>query len=323
MRRRNFIAFLGGAVVAVPFAVRAQSQKPVVGFLRPSRAEESGTLVAAVRQGLRESGYPSDKVAIEARWGNGKKDVLPKLAAELADLHVAAIVGSTDAVLAAKSVTASVPIIFVTGADPATEGLVASINRPGGNITGVSFYDIPTAGKRLALLKELVPKAEIIAVLQDPNFTVLQAETNEIEAAARASGQKIMAVKAGSEAEIEAVFSRIEKSGAGALFVGAGAFLNSRRRQLVELAALHAIPTCYQFSGIVSSGGLISYGASQNDAYVRAGHYVARILNGEKPGDLPVEFPTKFELAINLKTAKALGLTVPASLIARADEVIE
>jgi putative tryptophan/tyrosine transport system substrate-binding protein len=323
MRRREFIGFVGGAVAAWPFAAGAQQAMPVIGVLRPTRADDSGHLVAAVRQGLRESGYPSDKVAIEPRWAGGRQERLPNLAAELVALHVAAIVASSDAALAAKTVTASIPIIFVTGGDPVAAGLVSSINRPGGNVTGVSFYDVPITGKRLALLRELVPKAEIIAVLQDSNFSLLQAETREIEATTRALGQKIITIKAGSEQEIEAAFSTIAKSGAGALLVGSGSFLNGRRNQLVGLAALHAIPASYVLSGIVAAGGLVSYGASQTDAYRRAGVYVARILKGEKPGDLPVELPTNYELAINLKTAKALGLTIPPSLLARADEVIQ
>jgi putative ABC transport system substrate-binding protein len=325
MRRREFITLLGGAAAAWPLAARAQQPAmPVVGFLRPSRAEDGGHLVAAVRQGLRESGYANDKVVIESRWADGRPERLPKLAAELIALQVAAIVASFDAARAAKAATASIPIIFVTGTDPVAAGLVSSISRPGGNITGVSFYDVPITGKRLALLRELVPKAEIIAVLQDPNFTQgLQAETREIEAAARALGQKIVMVKAGSAQEIDAAFSTVVQSGAGALLVGAGPFFNSRRGQLIGLAAFHAIPASYVLSGFVDAGGLVSYGASQTDAYRRAGAYVARILNGEKPGDLPVELPTKYELVINLKTAKALGLTVPPALIARADEVIQ
>ncbi len=200
---------------------------------------------------------------------------------------------------------------------------MSSVNRPGGNVTGVTFYNIPTSGKRLELLRQLVPKAEIIAVLQDPNYTVLEAETHELEAAASAMKQKIIIVKASREQDIDTAFSAIVGSGAGALLIGAGGFLNSRRHQLVELAALHAIPACFPFSEAVAAGGLFSYGASQTDAYRRAGHYVGRILKGEKPGDLPVEFPTKFELAINLKTAKTLGLSVPTSLIAGADQVVE
>jgi putative ABC transport system substrate-binding protein len=324
MRRREFVTLLGGAAAAWPLAASAQQPAMlVIGFIRPSRAEEAGHLVAAVRQGLRESGYPKEKYEIEARWANGRNELLPKLAAELVALKVAAIVASVDAARAAKAATTSIPIIFVTGADPVAAGLVSSINRPGGNVTGVSFYDVPITGKRLALLRELVPKAEVIAVMQDSNFSIIEAESREIQEAARTLGQKIVTYKVGTEQEIHAAFSAIAKSGAGALFVGAGQFFNSRRNQLVGLAALNAIPASYALPGVVAAGGLISYGASQTDAYRRAGVYVARILKGEKPGDLPVELPVKYELSINLKTAKALGLEVPPTLLARADEVIE
>src|SRR6516164_1274565 len=325
MRRRQFIKLLGGAAAVWPFAARAQQPAmPVVGFLRITRAEESGHLVAAFRQGLRESGYPSDKVVIESRWADGREERLPKLASELVASQAAAIAaGSLPATRAAKAATASIPIIFVTGGDPLEERLVSSLNRPGGNVTGVSFYDIPITGKRLALLRELVPKAETIAVLQDPTSATFQTETREIEAAVRASGQKIITVKAASEKEINEAFSTIAKSGADALLVGGGPFFNSKRNQLIGLAALNAIPASYVFGEFVSAGGLVSYGASQTDAYRRAGVYVARILKGENPGDFPVELPTKFDLAINLKTAKTLGLTVSPALIARADEVIE
>ena len=325
MRRRDFITLFSGAAITWPLAARAQQPStPVIAFLRPTRAEDSGHLVAALRQGLRESGYPSDKIVIEFRWGDGREEQLPKLAAELVALQVGAIVaGASTAARAAKAATANVPIIFVTGADPQTEGLVSSINRPGGNMTGVSFYDIPVTGKRLALLHELVPKAEVIAILQDPTSATFQSETREIETTVRASGQKIIIVKASSEQEINAAFSTVVQSGAGALLVGAGQFFNGRRNQLIGLAALHAIPAGYVFSGFVAAGGLMSYGASITDAYRRAGIYVSRILKGEKPSDLPIELPTKFELVINLKTAKALGISVPPSLIARADEVIE
>jgi putative ABC transport system substrate-binding protein len=325
MRRREFITLIGGTATTWPLAARAQRPAiPAVGFLRPTRAEESGHLVAALCQGLRESGYPSDKVVIEFRWADGREDRLPKLAFELIASQVAAIVaGSLASVRAAKAATASIPIIFVTGGDPQEEGLVSSLNHPGGNITGVSFYDIPVTGKRLALLQELVPKAQTIAVLQDPSAATFQTESREIEAAVRASQQKTIILKATTEQEINEAFSTIAKSGADALLVGGGPFFNSKRNQLIGLAALNAIPASYGFSEYVSAGGLVSYGAGQTDAYRRAGVYVARILNGEKPGDLPVELPTKIDLAINLKTAKALGLTVPPSLLARADEVIE
>ena len=323
MRRREFVGLVGAAATWPVLARAQQSAVPVIGFIRPTRAEESGDLVAAVRQGLRESGYPSDKVAIEARWANERTEELPKLAAELVALKVAAIVASIDAARAAKAVTTSIPIVFVTGTEPVAAGLVSSINRPGGNVTGVSFYALPITGKRLELLRQLVPKAELIAVLQDPTYAQHQTEASLIETAARTLGQKIITFKAGSEQEINAAFSAIAKSGAGALFVGVGQLFNSRRSQMVGLADLHAIPASFPLAGIVGAGGLTSYGASITDAYRRAGVYVARILDGEKPGDLPIELPTKYELSINLKTARRLGLAVPPSLLARADAVIE
>lgn len=324
MRRREFISLLGGLAAIWPVGAGAQQQtKPVIGFLRPTGAADAGHLVAAVRQGLRESGYPSDKIAIESRWADGRVERLPKLAAELVALQVAAIVGSLEAALALKAATTSIPIVCVTGADPVAAGLVSSISRPGGNITGVSFFDIPVTGKRLALLRELVPNAETIAVLQDPNFSEHQIVTREIERAAAAMGQKIVTLNASRPQEIDAAFAALLKSGAGALLVGPGPFLNSRRSQVIGLAALNAIPASYFDRGPVDAGGLISYGASMTDAYRRAGIYVARILKGDKPGDLPIELPTKYELVINVNTAKALGLTVPPSLIARADDVIQ
>jgi putative tryptophan/tyrosine transport system substrate-binding protein len=325
VRRRDFIKIaIAGSAVAWPLAMQAQQPPTVVGFLRPTRAEESGHLVAALREGLRESGYPSDKVTIESRWADGREEQLPKLARELVALPVAAIVaGSTTTAKAAKAATANIPIIFVSGGDAQAEGLVSSISRPDGNMTGVSFYSVPITGKRLALLHELVPNADVIAVLQDPTGGLFETEAREIETAARAIRQKIITLKAGNEQEIRAAFSTLAKSSARALFVGTGSLFNSHRNQLIGFAALHAIPASYVFTGSVAAGGLVSYGASQTDAYRRAGVYVARVLNGEKPGDLPVELPTKFELAINLKTAKTLGLTVPPALIARADEVIQ
>ena len=262
MRRREFITLLGTAAAACPLVALAQPAT-VIGFLRPTKAEESGHLVAAVREGLRDSGYPSDKAVIESRWGDGHEQQLPKLAGELVALGVSAIVaGSLPAARAAKAATTSIPIIFVTGADPQTEGLVSSLSRPGGNMTGVSFYDIPVTGKRLALLHELVPSAEVIAVLQDPNSGVFQTESREIETTVRAMGQKIITVKAGSEQEINVAFSTVAKSGAGALFVGGGPLFNARRSQVIGLAALNAIPASYFDRGFVDAGGLISYGAS-------------------------------------------------------------
>jgi putative ABC transport system substrate-binding protein len=325
MKRRDFLkSIIAGSTVAYPLTAWAQQPATVIGFLRSTKAEEAGHLVAGVREGLRDSGYPGDKLLIESRWGNGRDEQLPNLARELIALSPAAIVaGGFEAAQATKAATASIPIIFVTGADPEKEGLVSSINRPGGNMTGVSFYDVPVTGKRLALLHELVPKAELIAVLQDATSGTFENEAREIETTARAMGQKILSLKARSEQEISEAFTTVAKSRAGALLVGGGSFFNGRGTQLIGLAALNAIPASYIRSSFVGAGGLISYGASQTDAYRRAGIYVARILKGEKPGDLPVELPTKFDLAINLKTARTLGLTVPPALVARADEVVQ
>jgi putative ABC transport system substrate-binding protein len=323
MRRRDFLKVIGGSATWPLAALAQQASVPVIGFLRSTTAADAGPWVAAFRQGLRESGYPPGKIVVEARWAEGHSDRLPKLATELASLPVAVIIGNTPAVLAAKKVTASIPIVFVTGVDPTTEKLVTSINHPGGNVTGVSFFDVPVAGKRLTLLRELVPNAEIVATLQDANFSDAQIETLEIETAAKAIGVKIVAMKASRADEIGPAFSTAVRSGAVALHVGAGPFLNSQRNQIIGLAAFHAIPASYFDSSFVDAGGLISYGSSVIDAYRRAGVYVARILKGEKPGDLPVEFPTKFELAINLRTARTLGLAVPPGLLARADHVIE
>lgn len=324
MRRRDFIVGAAGVLGYGPLGAQAeQAPIPVVGFLRPTTAADAGHLVAAFRQGLRESGYSADKIVLETRWAEGHADRLSKLAAELVSLRVAVIAGNTTAALAAKAITTSLPIVFITGTDPTSENLVSSINHPGGNVTGVSFFDVPVTGKRLTLLRELVPKAEIIATLQDPNFSDAQVETREIESAAKAIGVKIVAIKAARQEEIDAAFSTAVQSRATAMLVGAGPFMNSRRTQLIGLAAFHGIPASYFEAGFVESGGLISYGSSITDAYRRAGVYVARILKGEKPGDLPVELPNKFELAINLKTAKTLGLNVPPGLLARADHVIE
>ena len=257
------------------------------------------------------------------RWADGHLARLPSLAAELINQPVAVIVANNTAAPAAKAATARIPIVFITGDDPVAGGLVARLNRPGGNVTGVSFFDIPLITKRFGLLRELMPKSDVTAILLDPNYSGAQIESSEVELAARAIGQKIVILKAGNEFEVAAAFSAVAQTGASALLLGSGPYFNSQRRQLVAFSARLAIPTIYSLRGYATEGGLISYGASQTDAYRRAGIYVSRILKGEKPGDLPVELPTKFELVINLKTAKALGLEIPPMLLARADEVIE
>jgi putative ABC transport system substrate-binding protein len=325
MKRREFIGLLGSVAAAWPLAARAQQPAmPVVGMLRSTAAADSERLVAAFRQGLSDSGYTEGKnFVIDFRWAEGNRDRLRGLAADLVSRRVAVIVANNYATPAVMSVTKSIPIVFVSGDDPVTAGFVRHLNRPGGNVTGVSFFTGSVAPKRLEVLHDLLPRAESVALLHDPNYPGAEAELRELEGAARAIGQKLVVSKVENEREIDAAFSAATQAGISALLVGAGAFLSSRRRQLVRLAALHKIPTVYTLRHDVEAGGLMSYGASNTDAYRRAGVYVSRILKGEKPGDLPVELPTKFELVINLKTAKALGLNVPPTLLDRADEVIE
>jgi putative ABC transport system substrate-binding protein len=325
MRRRELITLLGGAAVAWPLAARAQQPTPpVVGFLDNTVATASANRVSAFRQGLSEAGFVEGRnVAIEFRWAEGQLDRLPALTADLVRRRVAVIITNGASMSAVKAATSTIPIVFVTGGDPVENGFVASLNRPGGNVTGVSFFAATLNPKRLEQLHKLVPQPAVIAVLWDPNLPFSGAQLRDVEAAARALGRQMVIVKAGTEGEIDAAFATIVQAGAGALFVGAGPFYLSRRRQLVALAARHELPASYAQREFVVAGGLTSYGASDTDAFRRGGLYVGRILNGQKPGEMPVELPTKFDLVINLKTAKALGLTVPSTLLAIVDEVIE
>ena len=325
IERRKFLATLGGAAAAWPLAARAQqAAMPVVGFLRSTPATGFAYIVDPFRQGLNDAGFVEGKnVAIEYRWADNQRDRLPGLAADLMRRQVAAIVGAgVPAAQAGKAATTTTPIVFVIGADPVRVGLVASINRPGGNITGVVFSIVPWA-KLLGMLHELVPKASIIAVLRDPNGADVETQSRDLEEAARAIGRQILMVNAANEREFHAAFAKVVQAGAGGLLIPATVFFFSQRRQLAALAARHALPTVYSLREYAEVGGLISYGPSQSDAYRRAGVYVGRILKGEKPGDLPVELGTKFDLVINLATAKALGLEIPDRLLALADEVIE
>jgi putative ABC transport system substrate-binding protein len=327
MRRREFLGALGGAAGAWPLAARAQQPKmPVIGFLRSTAASDSVHLVAAFRKGLSEAGFiEGQNVVIESRFADGQNYRLAGLAAELIDRQVSVIVatGGTPPVVAAKGASTTIPIVFVIGSDPVKDGIVGSFNRPGGNVTGVTLFTYPLLAKRLELLHELVPSAKTVAFLVDPNNLNAKSDTINIGSAARAVGQKLVVVNASTERDFEPAFATVASQVVGALVVGAGAFFNSRREQLVTLAAQHSIPTIYELREFVTAGGLMSYGTSITDAHRQAGVYVGKILKGAKPADLPVMQPTKFELIINLKTAKTLGLDVSLQLQQLADEVIE
>ena len=326
IRRRDFVILLGcGTVAAWPLAARAQRPSiPVIGFLDAATAAETRYRVSAFRDGLKEAGFiDGHNVAIELRWAENKLDRLPALVADLAQQQVAVIFGPNIAVRAAQAATSTIPIVFVSGGDPIATGLVSNLSRPGGNITGVSFASVPLQPKRLGLLHELVPPPATIAWLRDPRAPSFEVEEKEVPPAARELGRQLLALNAQSVGEIDAAFATIVQSRAGALLVGSGPLFNNRRRQLAALAARHGVPAI-GIREFVLAGGLMSYGASDTDAYRRAGsHYVAPILRGTKPGDLPIEMPTKYELVISVVAAKALGLDVPAKVLALADEVIE
>jgi ABC-type uncharacterized transport system substrate-binding protein len=326
MRRRDFITLLGGAAAAWPLATRAQqTAMPVIGFISARTVKDSEFVVAAFRRGLKASGFiEGQNVAIEFRWAENRYDQLPALAAELVRLQVAVIaaISGTPTALAAKAATGTIPIVFAIGGEPVTPGLVTNLNRPGANITGVSFF-AALGTKRLQLLRELLPTARIIGVLVNPNNPSSVLERANVEAAAGDTGQQIKAIDASAEEHIDAAFATLAEYRAGALLVTGDPFFFRHRVKLVALAARHTLPTIYFLPEFAAVGGLMSYGTNQSDTYRQAGIYVGRVLRGEKPGDLPVMLPTKFELTINLKTAKALGLTIPPTLLAIADEVIE
>jgi putative ABC transport system substrate-binding protein len=325
--RREFIVALGGAAAAWPVAARAQQPAmPVIGLLSSRSPAVDAPLIVVIRQGLNESGLvEAQNVALDYRWADGQYDRLAVLAADLVHRQVAVIVtfGGEVSALAAKAASATVPIVFGAGADPVRSGLVASVNRPGGNITGVSTLIFEIEPKRLGLTRELRPNATTIAVLVDPNSPNSEMQVNDIQAATRSVGEEVTILNASTIRDIDAAFVRLVAMRADALLVTADPIFFNRTAQLVVLAARHAIPKVYSRREFTAAGGLMSYGPNSNDSYRLLGVYAARILKGEKPGDLPIQLPTKFELVINLSTAKALSLDVPATLLARADEVIE
>jgi putative ABC transport system substrate-binding protein len=327
MRRREFITLLGGAAVVWPLVAHAQQASlPVVGVLGGQTAAEWRPFVAAFNDGLKEFGYvDGQNVAVEFRWAEGDYARLPALAAELVRRQVAVIaaIGGTNSAFAAKAATAEIPIIFLTGRDPVELGLVESLNRPSGNLTGVSLLNDALTTKRLELLRELVPNAATVAFLINPGNRNHQSNARTLEAAARTGGQQLVVLGAAADRDLEPAFSALARDRAEGLIVAADPFLDSQRERLVQLAMRHAVPTIFQWREFVQAGGLISYGTSLADAHRQQGIYAGKVLKGARPADLPVVQPTRFELFANLKTARALGLTVPTSILLRADEVIE
>jgi putative ABC transport system substrate-binding protein len=322
--RREFMTALGGAAAWSLAAHAQQAAMPVIGFLRSTSLADATHLVTAFRQGLMEAGFvEGQNVAVEHLSADDHPDRLPVLVADLISRQVAVIVGNTNSALVAKATTTTVPIIFASGSDPVMDGLVASLNRPGGNVTGVTFLAGALGPKRLELLRQIAPKATGIAMLVNPDSPEAVTERQDVQAAAQAIGQQLIVVDVNSDHEIETAFATFAQRGAGALLCGAGAFLNSHRERIVALAARHALPASYALREFAAAGGLMSYGTSITDAYRQAGIYAGRIVKGERPAELPVMQSTKFEFVINLKTAKALGLAVPPTLLALAEEVIE
>ena len=327
MQRREFITLLGGAATAWPLAARAQRPMvPAIGFLSSRSANDSTRVVSAFRQGLAEMGYVEGRNAdIEFRWADGQFDRLSALASDLIQRSVAVLVavGGAQTATSVKATTSTIPIIFGIGEDPVKEGLVPNLNRPGGNITGATFSTSLLGAKRLGILRDLVPSAKVIALLVNQSSSQGQRQKQDIEKAAREVGQRLVILDGSTDQEIEVSYANLAKQNVDALIVGSDPFFDPKRDRMIALGARYAMPTIYQFREFVLAGGLVSYGASITDLYRQVGIYVGRVLKGESPADLPVMLPTKFELSINLNTAKTLGLAIPSGLLAIADEVIE
>ena len=326
IRRREFITLLGGAAATLPVRAFAQQGTPVIGFLSGASSWEFAHAADAFRQGLADTGYVEGRsVLIEYRWAEGRYDRVPTLVGDLIRRGVAVIAatGGVASVLAAKAATSSIPIVFANGGDPVKLGVVERLNRPGGNITGATFFNNALGPKRLQVLRDVAPKATTIAMLVNPGNPNTEFDAKEIELAARSLGLRILRVNAGSEREFDRAFATMAEQGVGALIVNADAFFYARRDQLIELATRLAVPAIYELREFATAGGLMSYGANIAEAYHKAGVYAGRILRGEAPGDLPIQQATRFELVINARTAKMIGLTVPSTLLSIADEVIE
>jgi putative ABC transport system substrate-binding protein len=324
MRRREFIVVMSGALLGAPSARAQQSATPAIGFLRSTSLEHSAHLMTAFREGLNQAGFAEGRnVVIEFRSAEDRLDRIPALVGELLRRQAAVLVVNTPADSAAKAATTEVPIVFATGGDPVRDGLVPSLSRPGGNVTGVVFFNRQLGTKRLEMLRQIVPKATTIGVLLNPDIPDPQAQQRDVRTAAQAMDQQLVVLNVSSRRDIETAFAEFVRRRVDAVLVGSGAFLNSHREHIVALAAAHALPTSYVWREAAVAGGLMSYGPSITGAYRQVGIYAGRILKGEKPGDLPVMQSTNFEFVVNLKTARTLGLEIPSALLALADEVIE